>query len=72
MEYSNEHLNFFQICFIATNIVTEGLRKIFKQQWDKRYKLKASFGVWVDSRKNGLDFERLEPLDSQTKNARLL
>lgn len=72
MEYSNEHLNFFQICFIATNIVTEGLRKIFKQQWDKRYKLKAAFGVWVDSRKNGLDFERLEPLDSQTKNARLL
>ncbi|XP_020615798.1 uncharacterized protein LOC110053844 isoform X1 [Orbicella faveolata] len=70
MEYSDEHLNFFRICDITANIITEGLRTVFKQEWDKRYM--GSLGEWEDTLKNGKDFERQEPPASQKKNARLL
>ena len=70
MEYSNEHLNFFRICDITANIITEGLRTVFKQEWDKKYKV--SLGEWKDSSQNGRDFENQEPPASKKKNARLL
>ena len=70
MEYSNEHLNFFRICDITANIITEGLRTVFKQEWDKKYN--ASLGEWKDSSQNGRDFENQEPPASKKKNARLL
>ena len=70
MEYSDEHLNFFRICDITANIITEGLRTVFKQEWDKKYK--GTLGEWEDTLKNGKDFETQEPPKSQKKNARLL
>lgn len=70
MEYSDEHLNFFRICDITANIITEGLRTVFKQEWDKRYM--RYLGEWEDTLKNGKDFERQEPPASQKKNAKLL
>ncbi|XP_078363161.1 uncharacterized protein LOC144647256 [Oculina patagonica] len=70
MEYSNEQLNFFRICKITTDIITGGLRAVFKQEWDNRYKV--SLGEWKDTLKNGQDFESHEPLASKKKNARLL
>lgn len=70
MEYSEEHLNFFRICDITANIITGGLRTVFKQEWDTRYK--ASLGEWKDTLKNGQDFEGLEPPASKKRNAKLL
>ena len=37
-EYTDEQLNYFKICHVTTDILTEGLRIIFKQEWDSRYK----------------------------------
>ena len=68
--YTEEQLNYFRICYIATDVVPKGLRSIFKQQWDNRYK--ASLGEWNDSLKNGLDFRNHETPPKQKKNARLL
>ena len=70
MEYSDEHLNFFRICDITANIITAGLRTVFKQEWDKKYKV--SLGEWQGTLKNGHDFEGHEPPASKKKNARLL
>ncbi|KAL9958182.1 hypothetical protein ACROYT_G035160, partial [Oculina patagonica] len=70
MEYSSEQLNYFRICYIAFNLVPEGLRKIFKQEWDFRYK--ATLGEWKDTPKNGLDFYNNESRKSRLKNAKYL
>ncbi|XP_078344974.1 uncharacterized protein LOC144630495 [Oculina patagonica] len=70
MEYSSEQLNYFRICYIAFNLVPKGLRKIFKQEWDFRYK--TTLGEWKDTPKNGLDFYNNESRKSRSKNARYL
>ncbi|XP_068687776.1 uncharacterized protein [Montipora foliosa] len=69
-EYTDEQLNYFRICFITTDVITEGLRTIFKQEWDNRYK--ATLGEWKDEPQNGLDFKNQESPRNQTRNARLL
>ena len=38
VKYSEEPLNYYRICYVTTDILTEGLREIFKQEWDSRYK----------------------------------
>ncbi|XP_078345307.1 uncharacterized protein LOC144630817 [Oculina patagonica] len=70
MEYSSEQLNYFRICYIAFNLVPEGLRKVFRQEWDFRYK--TTLGEWKDTPKNGLDFYNNESRKSRSKNARYL
>ena len=70
MEYSLEQLNYFRICYIAFNLVPDGLRKICKQEWDFRYK--TTLGEWKDTSKNGLDFYSNESPKSRSKNARHL
>lgn len=37
-EYTSEQLNFFRICYVTTDVLADGLREIFKQEWDKVYK----------------------------------
>ena len=37
-EYTDEQLNYYRICYVTTDILAEGLRQIFKQEWDKLYK----------------------------------
>ena len=69
-EYTDEQLNYFRICFITTDVITEGLRTIFKQEWDNRYKV--TLGEWKDEPQNGLDFEKQESLRNQKRNRRLL
>ncbi|XP_068688402.1 uncharacterized protein [Montipora foliosa] len=69
-EYTDEQLNYFKICFIATDVISEGLRTIFKQEWDNRYK--ATLGEWKDEPRNGLDFKNQELPSTQRKNAGLL
>ena len=69
-EYSKEQLNYFRICYATTDILTEGLREIFKQEWDKQHKLTK--GEWKDEPPNGMDFYNGESARNQTRNAHLL
>ena len=69
-EYTEEQLNFFRVCFITTEELTEGLRIIFKQEWDKRYA--TTLGEWKDEPKNGQDFVNGEKTENQGRNEKLL
>ena len=69
-EYTKEQLNYFRICYVTTDILTEGLREIFKQEWDKQYK--STKGEWKDEPRNGLDFYNGESPKNQRRNAHLL
>ena len=70
VKYSEEQLNYFRICYVTMDILTKGLREIFKQEWDSRYK--ATLGEWKDDPKNGSDFWNGESLPNRKKHARLL
>ena len=69
-EYTEEQLNFFRVCFITTNELTDGLRTIFKQEWDNRYA--TTLGDWKDDAKNGQDFKNSESPRNQARNRELL
>ena len=69
-EFSDEQLNYFRICFITTDVLAEGLRTIFKQEWDNRYR--TTLGEWKDEPRNGLDFYNGESPRNQRRNAKLL
>ena len=71
IEYTLEQLNYFRACYIAFNLVPQGLRKVFKQEWDFLYKT-TPFGEWKDISQNGCDFYSKESRKSHSKNARLL
>ena len=71
MEYSQEQLNYFRLCYIAFDLVPVGLRQIFKNEWDFRYKA-TLIGEWKDTAQNGLDFYNNESKASHKKNARCL
>ena len=70
MEYTKEQLNYYRICFVVTDLLTQGLRTIFKQEWDNRYK--TTLGEWKDEPRNGLDFQNGESPRNQRRNAHLL
>ena len=38
MEFNSEQLNYFRICYVAFNLVPEGLRQVFKKEWDFLFK----------------------------------
>ena len=69
-EYTEEQLNYFRICCITTAELTEGLRTIFKQEWDNRYA--TTLGEWKDEPKNGQDFKNGESPRNQKRNKELL
>ena len=71
MEYSQEQLNYFRLCHIATELVPAGLRQIFKKEWDFLYTA-TSVGEWKDTAQNGSDFYNMESKASHKKNARFL
>ena len=68
--YSEEQLNYFRVCHIATDILPPALRLLFKQEWDNRYK--TTLGEWNDTPQNGLDFKNGESADNQSRNAEQL
>ena len=70
IEFTEEQLNYYRICYVVTDIISEGLRSIFKQEWDNRYK--TTLGEWKDEPGNGLDFRKGESLGNQRRNAKLL
>ena len=69
-EFSKEQLNYYRICYVTTDILTEGLRSLFKQEWDNRYKV--TLGEWKDDPKSGMDFYNGESPRNQRRNAHLL
>ena len=71
MEYTLEKLNYFRACYIAFNLIPEGLRTVFKQEWDFLYKA-TLFGQWKDTPQNGDDFYNNESRKSHAKNWRSL
>ena len=71
MEYSQEQLNYFRLCYIAFDLVPVGLRQIFKNEWDFLYKA-TSIGEWKDTAQNGRDFYNKEYKASRKKNVRCL
>ena len=68
--YSEEQLNYFRVCHIATDILPQALRLLFKQEWDNRYK--ATHGEWKDTPQNGLDFKNGESPVNRKRHSRLL
>ena len=71
MEYSQEHLNYFRLCYIAFDLVPAGLRQILKKEWDFLYQA-TSIGEWRDTPQNGRDFYNNESKASHKNNARCL
>ena len=69
-EYSEEQLNYYRICCITTDELTDGLRTIFKQEWDSRFA--TTLGEWKDEAKNGQDFKNGESPRNQARNQELL
>ena len=69
-EYTDEQLNYYRICHVTTDILAEGLREIFKQEWDRLYK--TTKGEWKDEPRNGMDFYNGESSRNQKRNAHLL
>ena len=71
MEYCQEQLNYFRLCYVAFNLVPVGLRQIFKNEWDFRYQT-TPLGEWHDTPKNGSDFYKNESKASHKRNGRCL
>ena len=71
MEYSQEQLNYFRLCYIAFDLIPVELRHIFKTEWDFLYKATLT-GEWKDTAQNGHDFNNKESKSSRKKNARSL
>ena len=69
-EYTEEELNYFRVCYITTHIIREGLKELFKREWDRHHS--PRFGLWQDTARNGQDFFRMETKKSRSKNSRLL
>ncbi|XP_022780872.1 uncharacterized protein LOC111322091 [Stylophora pistillata] len=70
LEFCKEQMNYYKICYVVTDVLTEGLRAIFKREWDKRFK--ETLGEWKDEPKNGIDFRNSESPQKMRRNARLL
>ena len=71
MKYTSQQLNYFRACYIAFNLIPEGLRTVFRQEWDFRYKA-TPFGEWKDTPQNGFNFYCKESRKSRLKNGRVL
>ncbi|CAH3120114.1 unnamed protein product [Porites lobata] len=70
-EYTKEQLNYFRICYVTTDILAEGLREVFKREWDNQYK-STPLGEWKDVAQNGTDFYNSESPRNQRRNTHLL
>ena len=71
MEYAQEQLNYFRLCYVVFYLLPVGLRQIFKKEWDFLYKA-TLIGEWKDTAQNGHDFYIKESKRSRKKNARYL
>ncbi|XP_073228062.1 uncharacterized protein [Porites lutea] len=70
-KYTEEQLNYFRICYVTNDILAEGLRELFKREWDNQYK-STLLGEWEDVAQNGTDFYNGESPRNQRRNAHVL
>ena len=71
MKYTWEQLNYFRASYIAFNLIAEGLRTVFKQEWDFLFKA-TPFGEWKDTPQNGRGFYNNESRINHKRYGRLL
>ena len=69
-EFTLEELSYFRICYIAANIIRDGLQAVLKQEWDRVHGWRL--GPWQDTEQNGKDFVNIKSPKSQNKNKRFL
>ena len=69
-ECSTEQLSYFKMCYLVSDVVTKGLRMLFKREWDFRYE--KTLGEWTDKPKNGRDFYSMELPRSRKTRAHVL
>ena len=70
LKYTEEKMNYYMLLRVVTDVVTEGLREIFKQEWDNRYK--TSLGEWKDTPDDGKNFCTIIRPQSRKKKRYLL
>ena len=58
------------MCYLVFDVVTNGLRVVFKREWDIRFK--KTLGEWLDKPTNGREFHLKETSKKQMKHAHLL
>ena len=58
------------MCLIVIDVLTKGLRIIFKREWDILFK--KTLGEWMDRSTNGRDFYLMESPRNQRRHAHLL
>ena len=58
------------MCYLVSDVVTKGLRMVFKREWDFRFE--KTLGEWMDKPKSGGDFYSMESPRSRRRNACLL
>ena len=56
--HSHKNRNFSCMKTIVSDIVSDGLRTIFKQEWDSRYR--ATLGAWNNTSINGREMHNIE------------
>ncbi|KAK3751452.1 hypothetical protein QZH41_000749 [Actinostola sp. cb2023] len=71
MEFTVKELNYFRVCNVVLSIVPEGLRMIFKQEWDALYTA-TPHGQWIDTPVNYTYFYGMESTRNRSRNQRLL
>lgn len=65
-----QQVNFFKMCYLVFDVVTKGLRVVFKREWD--FHFKEMLGEWMDKPTNGREFYLKETPRNQIKHAHLL
>lgn len=71
VKHTDEQLNYFRMVHIVFDLIPGGLRKVFRQQWD--YRFKRSLGrKWTNSTLNGRDFYRMEYPARREEDERIL
>ena len=58
------------MCYLVFDVVTKGLRVVFKREWD--FHFKEMLGEWMDKPTNGGEFYLKETPRNQIKHAHLL
>ena len=58
------------MCYLVFDVVTNGLRVVFKREWDIRFKY--TLGEWLDKPTSGREFHLKETSKKQMKHAHLL
>ena len=70
LKYTEEKMNYCMLLRVVAYVIPEGLRKIFKQEWDNRYE--KILGEWKDTPDDGKIFCRIIRRQSRMINRYLL